>query len=177
MFPPWAQGQQFHEHARMQQQSQQTYNASGKQDFSSKQFGNTTVMLRNLPNDYTRDMLVELLAFKGLDGQYDFLYLPFDFKKRAGLGYAFMNLVTPEDAMRAMESLQGFSTWKLPSHKVLQVSWSKPLQGLQANIERYRNSSVMHPDVPDHFKPLLFVDGVSAPFPPATRPLQPPVFS
>ena len=45
-----------------------------------------TVMLRNLPNNYSRAMLLELLDSEGFAGQYDFFYLPMDFKSRASLG-------------------------------------------------------------------------------------------
>merc|ERR1740123_2226645 len=43
----------------------------------------TTVMLRNLPNDYTRDMLLALLDKEGFQGKYNFVYLPMDFKRMA----------------------------------------------------------------------------------------------
>ena len=55
----------------------------------------TTVMLRNMPNNYSRTMLLELLDAEGFAGQYDFLYLPMDFQSRASLGYAFINFVDP----------------------------------------------------------------------------------
>lgn len=134
----------------------------------------TTVMLRNLPNDYTRDMLLEFLDSEGFVGDYDFVYLPVDFRKQSNLGYAFVNLLTHEDGARAWKRLQGYQNWKVPSQKVLSMSWSTPLQGLEANIERYRNSPVMHEDVPDHFKPLLFKNGHSVPFPQPTRRLRAP---
>merc|ERR1711904_185985 len=75
----------------------------------------TTIMLRNLPNDYTRDMLLELLDLEGFIGGYDFLYLPMDFKKQSNLGYAFVNLLTHEDALDAWNRLQGYQNWKVPS--------------------------------------------------------------
>jgi len=134
----------------------------------------TTVMLRNLPNDYSRDMLLELLDSEGFAECYDFVYLPIDFKKQAGLGYAFLNLLTHDDAERLRTKLQGFSGWKCPTQKVLQVSWSQPLQGLAANIERYKNSPVMHQDVPEHFKPLLFKDGQQVLFPQPAKRIRPP---
>jgi hypothetical protein len=157
-------GQQAHE---TQSREKAQPNVKADQDY-------TTVMLRNMPCDYTRDMLVDVLELKGFNGKFDFLYVPFDFKKQAGLGYAFMNLITHEDAMRAMSELQGFSEWAVPTQKVMQVSWSTPLQGLAANIERYRNSPVMHPNVPEKFKPLLFKHGKSVRFPPPTKPLGQP---
>merc|ERR1740138_1013689 len=55
----------------------------------------TTVMLRNLPNNYTRDMLLEHIENKGFIGLIDFFYLPIDFRSHACLGYAFVNLPRP----------------------------------------------------------------------------------
>merc|ERR1719189_481673 len=40
----------------------------------------TTVMLRNLPDNYTRDMLIDFLETNGFGDAYDFLYLPIDFR-------------------------------------------------------------------------------------------------
>lgn len=134
----------------------------------------TTIMLRNLPNNYTRGMLVELLELKGFRRRFDFVYVPSDFERGSGLGYGFVNFVRHDDAQDAMRILQNFDDWKVPSRKVLQLSWSIPLQGLNANIERYRNTSVMHPDVPEDFKPMVFKDGHPACFPPPSRIIHPP---
>merc|ERR1712113_384949 len=121
-------------------------------------------MLRNIPNDYTRAMLLELLDSQGLAGRYDFAYLPVDFHRGASLGYAFINLVPHEDAEKALFRLHGFRGWKVASQKVCEVCWGEPLQGLSAHVERYRSSPVMHADVPDAFKPVIFKDGVRVPF-------------
>merc|ERR1712056_172843 len=134
----------------------------------------TTVMLRNLPNDYTREMVVALLDAHGFSGLFDFIYLPIDFKRKAGLGYAFVNFSSPAVADNAFSSLQGFAGWHVGSSKVLEVSWGEPLQGLEAHIDRYRNSPVMHSDVPDKYRPLLFKDGARVPFPSPTKKIQKP---
>jgi len=134
----------------------------------------TTVMLRNLPNNYTREMLLELIDGRGFTGQFDFLYLPIDFQTYACLGYAFVNLISPAVSQRFWRAFDGFKGWSLPSKKVCYVSWSGPHQGLDAHIERYRNSPVMHPDVMDEFKPVLFKDGVRMSFPPASKSIRPP---
>jgi hypothetical protein len=134
----------------------------------------TTVMLRNLPNNYSRTMLLKLIDSEGFAGQYDFIYLPMDFKSLASLGYAFVNLLTPELATRFFEAFEGFHRWVVPSQKVCSVNWSHPYQGLDAHIERYRNSPVMHEDVPDDYKPWLFRDGERIPFPPSTKKLKVP---
>merc|ERR1712217_871416 len=141
---------------------------------SPSESSRTTVMMRNLPNDITREMLLELLDTHGFRGFYDFIYLPVDFKRRAGLGYAFVNMATHQAAERMFEVMQGFTAWPYSSTKVLDLAWGEPLQGLEAHVERYRNSPVMHRDVPDKFKPLLFQGDVRVPFPPPTKRLQRP---
>eukprot|EP00929_Paragymnodinium_shiwhaense_P026088 TRINITY_DN15588_c0_g2_i3.p1 TRINITY_DN15588_c0_g2~~TRINITY_DN15588_c0_g2_i3.p1 ORF type:complete len:296 (-),score=38.04 TRINITY_DN15588_c0_g2_i3:64-951(-) len=81
----------------------------------------TTIMLRNLPNDYTRDMLTELLDELGFSAQYDFVYLPVDFKRWAGLGYAFINMVSNEAAREVIYKMTGFQSWKRNSGKVCEA--------------------------------------------------------
>eukprot|EP00928_Gymnodinium_smaydae_P065111 TRINITY_DN4829_c0_g1_i1.p1 TRINITY_DN4829_c0_g1~~TRINITY_DN4829_c0_g1_i1.p1 ORF type:complete len:396 (-),score=63.07 TRINITY_DN4829_c0_g1_i1:107-1240(-) len=134
----------------------------------------TTVMLRNLPNNYTSDMLIEMINSEGFQGKYDFVYLPMDFSSYACLGYAFVNLIEPADALRFCAAFDGFSKWAIPSKKQCYVSWSNPHQGLEANIHRYKNSPVMHESVPEEFRPRLWKDGVPVPFPEASRKLRAP---
>mmetsp|Transcript_111527 Transcript_111527/g.279290 ORF Transcript_111527/g.279290 Transcript_111527/m.279290 type:complete len:407 (+) Transcript_111527:64-1284(+) len=134
----------------------------------------TTVMLRNLPNNYTRAMLLDLIDSEGFAGKYDFLYLPIDFRTHAALGYAFINLVTPEDAVEFYNHLSGFSRWSLPSSKVCSAGWSHPHQGLEDHIARYRNSPLMHEAVPDSYRPILFSSGMRVDFPEPTKKIKPP---
>lgn len=135
----------------------------------------TTTMLRNLPVEYNRDMLMGLLDAEGFAGLYDFVYLPMDFRGDICFGYGFINFVEPDVAARFWDHFQGFSRWACPSSdKVAEVSWSDPLQGLEDHIERYRNSPLMHEQVPDIYKPVLLCNGVRRPFPPPTKKLRPP---
>lgn len=134
----------------------------------------TTVMLRNLPNSYTRRMLLELLDSEGFAGRYDFVYLPVDFSSFIGLGYAFVDLVTPSDATELTRHFEGFSDWVTASDKVCTVTWSSPHQGLEQHIERYRNSPVMHGSIPEEWKPVLLKDGRILPFPGPTKHIKPP---
>ena len=133
----------------------------------------TTLMLRNLPNNYTRAMFLELLDEQGLAGCYDFVYLPCDFCRDANLGYAFVNFDAAAVA-RAWTVFDGFSGWSLPSSKVCQVGWSGPHQGFTAHVERYRNSPVMHKSVPDAYKPVIFKDGKRKAFPRPTKKVKAP---
>merc|ERR1719330_1797247 len=121
-------------------------------------------MLRNLPNDYTCDQLLELLDERGFQKKYDFAYIPMDFKRGAGLGYAFVNMVEPEHAQEIWRSMDGFNTWKVASQKTCVVAWGAQ-QGLEAHVDRYRNSPVMHKDVPEQYKPVLFSAGIKQNFP------------
>jgi len=143
-------------------------------DASSDQEWRTTVMLRNMPNNYTRDMLLELVDSMGFAGCYDFAYLPVDFKSQAGLGYAFINFVSSAEAQRCFDNFEGFSEWKVPSEKVCTVTWGSPYQGLEAHIERYQNSPVMHHSIPDEWKPVLIDQGVRIAFPAPTKPIKTP---
>lgn len=124
----------------------------------------TSVMLRNLPNSYTRQLLMKLLDDEGFAGKYDFVYLPIDFKTRLSLAYAFINLVNAEEAKRFWKHFNGFTNWAVPSHKVATVNWSE-FQGLSRHIERYRSSPVMHEGVPDEYKPVLLSGGHRIIFP------------
>lgn len=134
----------------------------------------TTLMFRNLPNNYNRSTLLHMLDSEGFKATYNLVYLPTDFRNFAGFGYAFVNFVTHEDAKRAKTSFQGFARWRVPSRKTCDVVWSGPVQGLMAHTERYRNSPVMHDSVPDEYKPAVFVDGVRVPFPAPTKRIRPP---
>lgn len=141
---------------------------------SCSEKGRTSVMLRNLPNNYTRTMVVKMVDDEGYQGMYDFLYFPIDFRSHAGLGYAFVNLEDSETVPKFWNTFEGFSKWSLPSRKTCYVSWCMPHQGLEAHIERYRNSPVMHQSVPDEYKPVVFCDGIRVAFPPSTKAVRAP---
>jgi len=134
----------------------------------------STVMMRNIPNSYTRERLLFLLDSHGFAGFYDLVYLPIDFTSRSGLGYAFINFRTAADARRFREYFHGFDDWGVFSEKACDAHGSATHQGLEANIERYRNSPMMHESVPDEFRPVIFKAGVRVPFPPPTRRLRAP---
>lgn len=122
----------------------------------------TTVMLRNIPNKYTQPTLLQALDDKGFRGIYNFFYLPVDYKNHCNMGYAFINFVDHEGAVKFISAFKGY---QLPakSSKVCDTCWAR-VQGLKANVEHYRNSPVN--DLPDpEYRPLLFQDGVEVAFP------------
>eukprot|EP00929_Paragymnodinium_shiwhaense_P047904 TRINITY_DN2429_c0_g6_i1.p1 TRINITY_DN2429_c0_g6~~TRINITY_DN2429_c0_g6_i1.p1 ORF type:complete len:596 (+),score=150.82 TRINITY_DN2429_c0_g6_i1:113-1900(+) len=105
----------------------------------------TTVMLRNIPNKYTRDMLVNQLH-EGGRYRIDFVYLPIDFKNKCNVGYCFLNFCTPKECQRFMESFNNVEVRQcLPgfnSRKIAEVTPAR-VQGLEENVRRLRNSPVM----------------------------------
>jgi len=132
--------------------------------------GSTTVMLRNIPNKYTRSMLIEQLHRAGFRGQIDYLYLPTDFANRCNVGYCFINFRTPEgrrrfttqfDGVAAQSCLPGFN-----SYKVCQVTRAK-WQGRDENVRRLRSGPELMAQLAAHpeWLPLLLdEDGQQEPF-------------
>lgn len=143
-------------------------------DDISSNMNRTNVLLRNIPSRFTREMLVKMLDSEGFEACYNFIYLPCDFVTENTLGYAFVNMVTNEEANRALAHFKGFCDWKIPSSRVCETSWGREGADLFWHIQRYRNSSVMHHSVPEKFRPALFCDGVQISFPPPTRQIPAP---
>jgi hypothetical protein len=120
----------------------------------------TTVMLRNIPNKYTREQLAERLQEEGFLFDLDFLYLPIDFRNLCNVGYAFLSFRTPEACRRFAAAFhQRNATEKLPrfnSKKVCEVSEAR-CQGRDENVRRLQGSPVMQQliDKPE-WLPLLF---------------------
>mmetsp|Transcript_124424 Transcript_124424/g.175564 ORF Transcript_124424/g.175564 Transcript_124424/m.175564 type:complete len:402 (-) Transcript_124424:123-1328(-) len=134
----------------------------------------TTIMLRNLPTRFSQETMLQLLNDNGFQAKYDFVYLPMDFRNGTNLGYAFVNTLTHQDALAAMEVFQGYAGWGQEGDKSCEVSWAHPHQGLQEHVERYRNSPVMHPLTPEEYKPMVFANGQRVPFPAPTKAIRAP---
>uniref|UniRef100_A0A7S2N1G8 HTH La-type RNA-binding domain-containing protein n=1 Tax=Alexandrium andersonii TaxID=327968 RepID=A0A7S2N1G8_9DINO len=123
--------------------------------------GYTTVMLRNIPNRYTRDMLIERLN-KGYDQQYDFVYLPIDFNSKCNVGYAFINFRQPVVAQRFMSEFHGAKTKHcLPgfsSAKVCEVTYAR-VQGRDANMDNLKDEKFIEKltEKPE-WQPLFYDD-------------------
>jgi len=130
----------------------------------------TTVILRNLPIECTRDMFLQLLDDEGFSGTYDFLHVPTSFQTKVNLGYALLNLTAYEVAVSVIEHFEGFSNWPCNSDNFCEVAWNSPHQGFEVHVDRYRNSPLMHSSVPEVYRPVVFANGVRIAFPaPTTR--------
>jgi hypothetical protein len=137
----------------------------------------TTVMLRNIPNKYTREMLVKVLN-QHYRGHYDFMYLPIDFKNKCNVGYGFVNFRTGDACERFIKQFHGVDVRQcLPginSKKVAEVTPARQ-QGLTENVRRLRNSPVMNQliDHPEWMPLLLDKDGHAEVFPLPDQPVPP----
>jgi hypothetical protein len=132
----------------------------------------TTVMLTNLPSEYTRVLLVETFEKEGFAGTYDFVFLPMDLRTRTGNGYALVNLRSNAEAKELMTHFAGFSSWgcDVSEDKVCETTWSRFIQGFDALIDRYRNSPVMNEAVPEIYKPAIYgASGQQEAFPEPTK--------
>merc|ERR1719160_1421440 len=134
-------------------------------------------MLRNIPNKYTREMLIKRLNLDYMS-QYDFMYLPVDFRNKCNVGYGFINFRTTEACENFIKQFHGVDVRKclpgLNSKKVAEVTPAR-VQGLTENVRRLRNSPVMN-QLADHpeWMPLLFnAQGEEEPFPDPDQSLPP----
>ena len=123
----------------------------------------TTVMLRNIPNKYSQSVLLEAVNLKGFRKQYDFFYLPVDFRNGCNMGYAFINFIWHDCAANFKRVFRGYRLPALRSTKVCDVSWAR-IQGLAANIDHYKNNPINNLADP-FFRPLIFEDGKPCDFP------------
>merc|ERR1712137_1384473 len=96
----------------------------------------------------------------GFSSLWNFLYLPVDFKSHVAIGYAILNFTSHAVAERAFATFNGFSAWKGNSKKICEVSWSETEQGLDANIERFRNCPMnRRKGAPEECKPIIIENG------------------
>jgi hypothetical protein len=134
--------------------------APKKKRDDQEDMGYTTVMLRNIPNKYTRQMLIDALHRPGFLGDIDYLYLPIDFANRCNVGYCFCNFRTAEarsrftlffDGVPVQTCLPGFN-----SYKVAQVTRAK-WQGREENVKRLRSGPELMSQLAQHpeWLPLL----------------------
>ncbi|KAL8188744.1 hypothetical protein R6Q57_029764 [Mikania cordata] len=128
----------------------------------------TSLMIKNIPNKYTRKLLITTLddhceavnknkkdGDKGSLSAYDFVYLPIDFNRRLNAGFAFVNFTTPEAALRFREAFHG-KRWNLfGCSKVAEISRAR-IQGKNAMINNCKGmnfSCGSEEDMPVCFEP------------------------
>jgi hypothetical protein len=117
----------------------------------------TTVMLRNIPNRFSREtVLDDLLLGSGFQGRFDFLYMPMDLAARSNIGYAFINF-TSALAVIDFYNIYHEHAWERTT-KTCQVSFGR-LQGKEALINQFKKRA-SEAQIPEKYLPLCFHDGV-----------------
>ncbi|KAG2303881.1 hypothetical protein Bca4012_062844 [Brassica carinata] len=112
----------------------------------------TTLMIKNIPNKYTSKMLLAAIDEKN-QGTYNFLYLPIDFKNKCNVGYAFINMLSPDLIIPFYEAFNGKKWEKFNSEKVASLAYAR-IQGKTALIAHFQNSSLMNEDM--RCRPIIF---------------------
>ncbi|OCK84780.1 hypothetical protein K432DRAFT_288130 [Lepidopterella palustris CBS 459.81] len=126
----------------------------------------TTIMLRNIPNKMDAIGLKDFIDNVGeCKGMYDFIYLRIDFRTGSNVGYAFINFVCSKGMINMIRLIEGRPWEGYRSSKSAEISYAT-IQGTEALIQKFRNSSVMQ-EFP-HCRPKQFhaFAGKEKPFPP-----------
>lgn len=135
--------------------------------------GFASLILRNIANS-DRDNILQYFAAAGVLPLVNFFYLPVKISKSHVLGYAVVNCTSQAATSQFEAFINQFAAAGLGMPKI--TAERSGIYGCLGDmIERWRNSSLMHPGVPDMFKPVLLRDGVRIAFPDPTVTLPPPV--
>jgi hypothetical protein len=113
----------------------------------------TTVMLRNIPNKYTQNSLMQEINDLGFCGTYNFFYLPMDVHNRSNVGYAFINFEQPRDAERFRRAFSEHRFQRFHSRKIGSVCTAH-VQGLDENLRHFENRAVTQARN-DQYRPVV----------------------
>lgn len=121
----------------------------------------TTVVLKNVPCNYRRGDVLDLLDRLGFVGGYRCVYLQVDTtrngKAKSNFGYAFVDFVDGCLAREFFGRAARFTDWKFRSTKVAKVEWSR-LQGIDNLRAHFTSQGMMQGSFPDEWRPC-FLDG------------------
>eukprot|EP00747_Dinoflagellata_sp_TGD_P162507 gnl/TRDRNA2_/TRDRNA2_180183_c0_seq1.p1 gnl/TRDRNA2_/TRDRNA2_180183_c0~~gnl/TRDRNA2_/TRDRNA2_180183_c0_seq1.p1 ORF type:complete len:313 (+),score=39.44 gnl/TRDRNA2_/TRDRNA2_180183_c0_seq1:142-1080(+) len=100
----------------------------------------TTLELRNLPRDFSTQLLVAQLDAWGYAGRYNFVHVPTDPRTGRCLGFGLVNAERHADGCPIASSLHGCKTWSgsQGSRKGCAVSWSFTNQGFDDLLASYQ---------------------------------------
>ncbi|KAJ8530217.1 hypothetical protein K7X08_037052 [Anisodus acutangulus] len=113
----------------------------------------TTVMIKNIPYDYKREMLMQFLDEyclvenqKATDSKgqhvvsaYDFLYLPMDFKSKSGKGYAFVNFTDHRTVWKFFCAFNEKINVFPRSYRTVNIVTAK-IQGKESLVKRFKET-------------------------------------
>uniref|UniRef100_A0A7S2S762 Mei2-like C-terminal RNA recognition motif domain-containing protein n=1 Tax=Mucochytrium quahogii TaxID=96639 RepID=A0A7S2S762_9STRA len=114
----------------------------------------TSIMIRNIPNKYTQQMMLAEINVS-FQGTYDFFYLPIDFTNQCNLGYAFINFVDSRFIVQFQNVFNGRRWDNFNSNKTCAISYAR-IQGRKDLVNRFKGSSVM--DMDPECQPVVFYE-------------------
>ncbi|TMW85643.1 hypothetical protein EJD97_022769 [Solanum chilense] len=115
---------------------------------------NTTIMIKNIPYHYNREMLMQFLdehcylenqKTRDSNGEnihvfaYDFLYLPMDFKKKRSKGYAFVNFTNQRSVWSFFYAFNDKLNVFPGSRRSVKIVTAK-IQGKEALVNRFKQT-------------------------------------
>eukprot|EP00505_MAST-04D_sp_SCG-Rhode-Island_P000667 Stramenopile-MAST_4_protein_667 len=119
----------------------------------SKRDRRTTVMMQNIPNNYSQRMLLDEIN-TNFDGTYDFFYLPMDYKNKCNIGYAFINFLHSETIAQFFTEFNNRHWSVFKSNKICAIKYGR-IQGKPGLISHFKKTNVVR-DAPEDYRPLLF---------------------
>ena len=131
------------------------------------QDGRTSLMVRNIPNKYTQQMLLAEFTENVMVPVRLIFLLPIDFKNKCNRGYAFVNFVECRDIVPFHRQYFGQNWRVFNSDKICDITYAR-IQGKANMLKRFENSALMEKE--EEYKPLVFVShgmekGKRLPFP------------
>eukprot|EP00889_Picochlorum_renovo_P007491 jgi/Picre1/34521/NNA_001989.t1 len=112
-----------------------------------------TIMIRNIPNKYGQEIMIDMLDKAGLSGTYDFFYLPIDFRNKCGLGYAFINFLSGANAAKLYDTFHKKRWDEYNSKKVCEIKYAR-VQGRDNLINHFKTAKF--PSSDREYMPLIF---------------------
>lgn len=100
------------------------------------QYHTLTIMIKNLPRNITKQMLLDDLELAGFRDLYDFFYLPLSLVARSNRGHAFINFVSPGLAQNFKVIYDGRRIGNVTSKKTITVE-AAMVQGFAANYAHH----------------------------------------
>ena len=106
----------------------------------------TTVMIKNIPNKFSRDLLLSTID-QNFKGTYDLFILPTDGNKNKNFGYSFINFISSYFIPYFYYLFNGKKWSSTNSQKICEITYSK-VQGRDNLITHYPNKII-------HFNPVI----------------------
>lgn len=86
--------------------------------------GKTTIMIRNIPNKYTKNQMLHAIN-ENFRGQFNFFYLPIDFVNNCNVGYAFINFLDVKSIKPFYKKFNGKKWKKFNSDKICKINYAR----------------------------------------------------